>query len=346
MSIQITTVSPADSAVLDAYVAVTEALRKHEMPAFPPMSRRLFERELAYPWPGLRSQNYLVTAGGEPVGRLSQTLPSEDNLKNSFVELAVLPEYRRRGYGRELVAFAEEQARAGDRETVMVGSVWTLPELGLTASDEDAPPFARAMGYRETLAEVNRVLDVAELDQDALADMLAHAKAKADGYRLVQWNGPTPDELIDDIAYLDGRLLQDAPMGDTSWEPFKVDADRVRRTEAVQTARGRSSYHTGMIHEGSGRVVAWSTLSVNAENPWHSWQQITIVDPGHRGHRLGALVKVENLRYLLAHEPQITTVDTFNAAENSHMISINEQMGFRPQYAFQNWRRDLVPQKD
>ncbi|WP_027342425.1 GNAT family N-acetyltransferase [Hamadaea tsunoensis] len=343
MSLQITPVLPdSDNATVEAYVEVMEALRVYEMPAFPPTTRREFDSYRAHPWPWQRSQPYLATADGVPVGRLVLQFPTRDNLKNMSVDLAVLPAYRRRGFGRELLAFAEEQARANGRETVMASSMWTLPELGLTAPDEAAPAFARAMGYRDTLPEVNRVLDLAKVDEDVLQEILDHARAKADGYQLVQWIGQTPEELIDDIAYLDGRLLQDAPMGDTAWEPFEVDADRIRRTEAVMAARGRQLYNSVMVHEKSDRVVAWTTLSLEADHQWHSWQQITIVDPDHRGHRLGALVKVENLRYLRQHEPQVTTVDTFNAHENGYMISINEQMGFRPQYSFQNWRRDLL----
>ena len=75
--------------------------------------------------------------------------------------------------------------------------------------------------------------------------------------------------------------------------------------------------------------------------PTHCWQQITIVEPKHRGHRLGALVKVANLRYYLEREPSTKIIDTFNAAVNSYMISINEEMGFRPLYSFQNWQRDV-----
>jgi hypothetical protein len=88
-------------------------------------------------------------------------------------------------------------------------------------------------------------------------------------------------------------------------------------------------------------LVAWTAISHDGEIPWHAWQNITIVDPGHRGHRLGALVKVANLRLMREHQPQVTTVDTGNAAVNTYMIAINEQMGFRPLYAWQSWQTEL-----
>ena len=44
------------------------------------------------------------------------------------------------------------------------------------------------------------------------------------GYRVVTWQGMPPDRFLDDVAYLDGRLLADAPMGELDWEPERMDA--------------------------------------------------------------------------------------------------------------------------
>jgi GNAT superfamily N-acetyltransferase len=341
MSLQITPVTADDSTSIDQFLAAETALHKHETPAFPPPTRRRLDSMFSHPWPGSVMERYVALDAGEIVGYASVEHYTEDNLDKAHVEVAVIPAYRRRGFGRELLAFVEDRARELGKKTISSHSAWTLPELGLSAPDEDGPAFARAMGYRDTLPEVNRVLKLSSVDESVLDEMLAHARAKAGGYRLIQWNDPTPEEIVHDIAYLDGRLIADAPMGDTGWEPFNVDADRVRRTEAAILSRGRSSYHSGMVHEETGRVVAWTTINAEEDCDWHGWQQITIVDPDHRGHRLGALVKVENLRWFREQNPKVTVIDTFNAAENSYMISINEQMGFRPQYAFQNWRKDF-----
>jgi hypothetical protein len=171
--------------------------------------------------------------------------------------------------------------------------------------------------------------------------MFEKAKTSSEGYRLIRWIDEVPDEYLDDLAYLDGRLSTDAPMGDLAVEPEAVDGARAREAERRSKLRGRRSYHTGAVHEESNRMVAWTTLARDAELDWHCWQQITIVEPKHRGHRLGALVKVANLRFYLEHEPGTKIIDTFNAAVNSYMISINEDMGFRPLYSFQNWQREV-----
>ena len=73
----------------------------------------------------------------------------------------------------------------------------------------------------------------------------------------------------------------------------------------------------------------------------HVGQGITLVDPAHRGHRLGLLTKIENLRYALDEFPGMRYIDTWNATVNAHMISINERMGFRPVDAWFDWQMDV-----
>ncbi|GAB3951841.1 hypothetical protein GCM10027614_54490 [Micromonospora vulcania] len=198
--------------------------------------------------------------------------------------------------------------------------------------------FAAAMGAQPALAEVRRRLHIAEIDRIALRAALAEARPRAEGYQSVCWRDATPQEYVADIAYLDGRLHMDAPMGDVQWEPEQVDAERIRGNERALAARGRRLYHLGMRHEESGRLVAWTLLDVGASADWHAFQQITLVDPAHRGHRLGLIAKAENLHHLLTHEPAVRVIDTWNAASNSHMVAINERLGFRPVDSWDNWQ--------
>ena len=50
----------------------------------------------------------------------------------------------------------------------------------------------------------------------------------------------------------------------------------------------------------------------------------------HRGHRLGLAVKVANHRMHQRERPDAARCSTWNAEVNSHMIGVNELMGFRP----------------
>jgi GNAT superfamily N-acetyltransferase len=329
--------SHTDQASIEAAVKLMAAVAEHDTPRMPPMTPRMCYLWQKIGWPGRVNEHYLAYRDGEVVGRLDVSFPTLDNLNSAYLTIEVQPSARRQGIGRELYSYALQRVRAEGRGTVMTDTAWAMP--GVPAHDAGAgPAFAEAMGLKNAnLTAVIRRLDLSTVDEGVLDAMVKPAP----GYRLVQWSESAPEEYVDDVAYLDSRLLEDAPMGDLAMEAEKVDAERVRAYEAAHVAREHDSYHTGIVHDESNRLVAWTAIVKDRDLPWHAWQQITIVEPRHRGHRLGALVKVGNLRYVREHEPELTTIDTGNASVNSYMISINEQMGFRPLYAFQNWQRDL-----
>lgn len=336
MDTTVTPLDPADATAAEQAYRIADACVAADLPDFPPVSPERFFGGLRHPWPGQEDRRALAYADGLPVGYLEIELPYLDNLENATVEISVLPEYRRRGVGRALHEYALKLLRELGRKRVTGMSPSALP--GGPARPEPGTGFATAMGATDALVEVRRRLDVTVLDQAALDRLLAAAWQRADGYSLVCWQGPTPDEYVDDVAYLDGRLVADAPMGDLEWEPERVDAERIRQAEAARSVRGRHMVVAGMRHDGTGRLVAFTVLDLNHSSPWHAYQQITLVDPEHRGHRLGTIIKIENLRAALAYEPTLRAVDTWNAATNKHMISINEAMGFRPVDQWHNWQ--------
>ncbi|WP_433530111.1 N-acetyltransferase family protein [Micromonospora sp. CA-263727] len=336
MTVTITTFGPADEAAIEQAYQVGVAATAVDTPDFPPSCRQRFTATVRHPMPGNAPVNLLARLDGEPAGHLALDLPQLENTENASASLVVHPAYRRRGVGRALHEHGLGLLRERGRKRVTAMSRAHLP--GEPDRPAPATAFAAATGAVNALVDVRRRLDVADLDQAGLDALLAEARARASGYRVLHWRGHTPDDLAADVAYLDGRLLADAPMGDLAWEPEQVDAERLRGTDLALEARGRRRYHLGVRHEASGRLVAWTLLEVGASADWHAFQQITIVDPEHRGHRLGLLTKIENLRHLLAHEPAVRAIDTFNAESNDHMIAINEQLGFRLVDRWSNWQ--------
>jgi GNAT superfamily N-acetyltransferase len=339
MDIAVTALDVTDDAAVERAYKIMSAAVAADLPDFPPVCRQRFLGGLRHPMPGNQPRQALAHLDGLPVGYLHVDLPQLDNTDNASADLVVHPDHRQRGVGRALHEHAVRLIREQGRKRLFGMSVKELAG-GPTRSGAGAA-FATTMGATSALVDVRRRLDVTALDETALDRMLADAWSRAGGYSLAQWQGPAPEEYVNDVAYLDGRLLEDAPMGELEWEPEKVDAARVRAVEEGLKARGRRGYHSGIRHDASGRLVAWTTLDFGATSPWHAFQQITIVEPGHRGHRLGTIVKIENLRYAMAHEPRLRAVDTWNAAVNDHMISINEAMGFRPVDGWDNWQLSL-----
>ena len=116
-----------------------------------------------------------------------------------------------------------------------------------------------------------------------------------------------------------------------------------RQGDEALRRRGQSHYHAAARDDQTGRIVAWSALFFSVGVTTQAWQGITIVDPGHRGHGLGLLVKLENLLRTRKERPELRYVDTWNATENVHMIAINEAIGYRPVDGWVSWQCEVDP---
>jgi GNAT superfamily N-acetyltransferase len=336
---RIAEIDPADRYACDASFEIQRAARAYDLPDFPRPCRHSHDAGLRAPWPGYVEPHWMAFRGDRPAGVGSVSLPQVDNLDNAWCEIFVHPDHRRQGAGRALYDQIVAYARGAGRIRLMADTIEALP--GGHERNPAGSAFARTMGMENVLGEVRRTLDLSTADTSGYEWMLADAWRRADGYSLVQWRDRAPEEYVADIAYLDGRLHSDAPMGELEWAPEDIDADRMRRMEEARLAHGARCYTSAVRHDASGRVVAVTALMLEKSVPEHAWQLITLVDPPHRGHRLGTIVKIANLRYATAAEPALRLIDTWNAAVNDHMISINEAVGFRPMDSLVNWQQKI-----
>lgn len=320
---QLEIVAVTDEATAKAWHSVDDATRPADVPADPlsEVLPRLEDRSAA----GVRNELWLGIADGAPVACGELEFPTLDNETKAHVDVRVLPERRRHGYGRRMLAHLAQRAR--DNHRCLLHS--EIPE----PVDGDPPPgvhFARAHGAQQVLFEVRRKLDLGALDEDRLNRLAEEAWAHAPGYSLVQWVDHAPDDIVDDLAVLKGRMSTDAPLEDMTWEPEIYDAQRVRAMEERLIAKHRRAIATGARHDASGQLVAYTDIGVNIDAPRVGYQWDTIVRPDHRGHRLGLLTKLANLHLLRRTISGVEIINTWNAAVNEHMIAVNEAMGFRP----------------
>jgi hypothetical protein len=61
----------------------------------------------------------------------------------------------------------------------------------------------------------------------------------------------------------------------------------------------------------------------------------------HRGHRLGLVLKIAMLHWLAEEEPQLLTIDTWNAKSNKHMVEVNEVLGYHILSGGSTWQKHL-----
>ena len=250
-----------------------------------------------------------------------------DNLELCELQVNVHPAERRNGYGSMLLSRCEEVARDRGRTRAIAMCDW--PFSGHPEGDGQAGvEFGRAHGYTMALVEIQRRLDLPVADE-TLDRLAAAAAEKHAGYTLRSWSGPVPEELLQGWAEVTSALMTEAPTGDIDREPETPDPAVVREAEALAFKQGRELYATAAL-DAEGTVVAYTNFGVSAEGSPRAYQWGTLVRPEHRGHRLGMAVKVANLRQLQQARPDIGQVVTWNAEVNSHMIGVNEQMGFVP----------------
>ena len=337
------TVTPLDAddpAEVAAAYRVRVKAQANDVPDFPTPCRVAFEAGLRVPWPGEETHRWVArSSSGEVVGYVQADLPTLDNLSNAMIDIVVLPEHRRQGYGRLLYAHLVEFLRNKGRRVLFAFTAESLPDGA--PRDPGPTAFARAMGMQSALVEVRRRLDLETLDHAAIDAMLADARAASAGYSLVRWGNVVPEEYIEGVALLDSDFLNQAPLGDLQLEAENVDAARIRAMDEVRAKVGRVAVNTAAVQDETGQVVAWSGLGRPASHVEHAGQGITLVHPAHRGHRLGLLTKIENLRSAIDRFPGLRYIDTWNAAVNKHMIAINEQMGFRAVDRWHNWQQEI-----
>jgi len=267
--------------------------------------------------------HFVATNGGVDVAYGTVRLPLRDNHSNAAVTISVLPSHRGQGVGTALAIEILGFIRKEDRTS----AVWTVGSpLG-----HEAPglAFSHTLGAKRTLTRLRRELDLARVDERALDTRVRTQIDERDGdYEMVSWVDRAPDHLVEGVATLVGRMSTDTPHGELSWEAEVWDASRWREKEDDAFHSGRGRLATGAV-DRRGHLVAFTDIGVWKREPSVTEQWNTIVDPDHRGHRLGLAVKLANLRHLRRQVPRALRLETWNANENHRMIAINELLSFQ-----------------
>lgn len=245
------------------------------------------------------------------------------------IELAVVPEYRRRGVASRLLEAAVERARAEGRRILSGTNMAGDPVTG----DSPGAAFAAARGFEQKHAELHQVVELP-------VDLSAFGRP-VDGYELVQWREQAPDEWLEQFVELLSGMSEDVPTGDRTDEPVQWTPELVRDAEARRVAQGRFTYTTAAVHTTSGELAAYTQMGGTPETPDRLNQYDTYVRRTHRGNGLGIAVKAPNLRAIQAGVARPAVLHTWNAPENTPMIAVNTKLGFRPVAQRTMWERVL-----
>lgn len=247
--------------------------------------------------------------------------------------------FRQQGIGTALAhhvreAFADQgftRALAGIN-TLQPGADALTGPGGAGAVEGSHPGVRMALGEGFTLtqAAVWSRYDVHRPSVDP-GDALRDAQASAgEDYELLVWEGAAPEELLEGLAVLKQRMRSDMPSGEVEFGASLWDAERLRQDDE-QRLRTDRLWRTAVRHRPTGTLVALNELLQGRAQP-HGFvgQWDTIVLPEHRGRRLGTVVKAANILQVRKAVPEGVEINACNAAENTHMRSINRFLGFQP----------------
>lgn len=299
-------------------------------------------------------QSFIAKADGRLIGRADVELPLADNTGSGYVYVIVHPEYQRRGLGSQLYAALENHMLNQGRTVALswsdhvanfdVGAPEGLqPGSGPGSLPRKDPvvQFCRSLGYRLEQVERFGLLQL-PIDDSAVTGLKEKAqRAAGDDYELVTWQDRCPDAVVDQYSYLCQRMSVDIPLGELQWQAEQWDAARVRKGEDKLRQQGGHSLVAVARHVPSGQLVGNTVLEYFPDRPEVAYQENTLVLQAHRGHRLGMLLKAANLLRLQDLRPQVRRLYTWNAAENSHMLSINIELGFTPAGYVGAWQKKL-----
>jgi GNAT superfamily N-acetyltransferase len=320
--VQVREIDPNDDEQLRSWWAVQHASRTADWPQDTPLT---FTAARAIANGGFGAKRFVLAVAddedGRAVGCSMLGLPQRDNTGTIEADLQVDPDRRRRGVGRALALHAERLARREGRTTIAGGYEEPLDDPRAGGA------FAAALGYEPVLSELRRELHL-PIGHTALDELEASCAPYAEGYRLVRWQDRNPDELVEGRLELERTMSRDAPHGDLEHEPQEWDEERLRGGEATVAAMGVTTFFAGATRSVTGDLVAFTAIGVHHDSPENGDQWATIVLGQERGHRLGMLVKIANIRQVMERSPLTRRIQTWNGETNRHMTRVNDELGF------------------
>jgi GNAT superfamily N-acetyltransferase len=237
------------------------------------------------------------------------------------------PAHRRRGLGRQLATPVFDVLEENDRGMVIVDA-------------KDGVPWESKLeeiGMKKSLGDQKSRLLIEDVDWGLMDTWINRASERAMEYRLVGLNSPIPEEHLQ--QWCDVMLVMNtAPREDLEFEDFTMTPEKWRSIEMSDLQRGMQTNAKVAVYEPTGEWVGLSEITALRYQLDCAWQGDTGVAPAHRNKGLGRWLKAAMLKDFVIAHPEVSRIDTENAASNEAMLGINIEMGYRPLILNNAWQ--------
>jgi GNAT superfamily N-acetyltransferase len=321
--VRIVEVDPYDDTMLRAYWEADQAAMRADRPDAVLRTFDALRNTAQLPNQPYYRRTLLAALDGDRVVGTSELGGSlADNTHLADLEVTVLPDHRRRGIGRALHGEAVRRARA-DGRTSICGEVHVA---GAVADDDSAAyAFAVALGFEQVHVEHHLVLRL-PVPADHLSALRASVADRAPGYEVVSWVNRCPDEYAAAYCEMKTQMSSDVPVGEVDYHPIVFDEARLR-TEEERAARSHLQLVAAARRASDGTFGGYTVLFL-PRGEAAAIQDDTLVMPEHRGHRLGAILKLATLDVVQRDHPERDAVHTWTYPANHAMYQTNLGFGF------------------
>lgn len=343
---------PNNHDMVESWIECSQVTDTVDYPFMPPISAFGLRAMVYTPDSQSWTQRYVALDNSRVVGMVATSQDLLNNTDKAFLGLRVHPDYRRQGIGTRLYRVAEDSLRKAGIATILGGygdNFRGLPQDDELPDTEDVAidpehgkpgrEFARLQGFKVGTQLLRRICDLKSVDHEHF-DALSRELASAQGdYDLVTYAQYVNDEDVADYCRLRARTVADAPNGDMEFDGMEYSVEQWRTHEKHAVDSGNLRLGVYALHRDTTVVAGLSEIDVRPGQEYIAHQSDTVVDPDHRGNKLGLSLKIAIMRHLLQWRPQVRYINTYNNHENRHMVAVNDQIGF------QTYCTDMAVQK-